>query len=97
LNRYGRPIIADTYIAMQRGPVPSTIKNYIDERWNWVGKPDGFDDVVVLDGRQGLKRLYPGAQKPDFKLLSRSDIKCLDEAIAFCEDKTADELSAITH
>jgi uncharacterized phage-associated protein len=30
LNRYGRPIVADTFIAMPNGPVPSTIYDFIN-------------------------------------------------------------------
>lgn len=46
LNRYGRPIIGDTYIAMPRGPVPSAIKNYIDHNWDF---PDfGVDTTPPL-------------------------------------------------
>jgi uncharacterized phage-associated protein len=97
LNRYGRPIIGDTYIAMRMGPVPSTIKDFIDQKWNWVGKPDGFDDVVKLDNQQALTKLYPGQRRPEFKLLSRSDIQCLKEAIEFCSNKSAIELSETTH
>lgn len=97
LNRYGRPIIGDTYIAMRMGPVPSTIKDFIDKKWNWVGKPDGFDEAVMLDDNRPLTRLYPGERKLDFRLLSRTDMRCLDEAIEFCADKTPDELSDITH
>ena len=97
LNRYGRPIIADTYIAMQRGPVPSTIKNYIDRKWNWVGKPDGFDEAVQFDDTANYSKLYPGKRAPRLEFLSGSDIECLDEAIAFCSDKSFDELSVLTH
>ena len=97
LNCYGRPIIGDTYIAMRMGPVPSTIKDFIDQKWNWVGKPDGFDDAVRLDTSRSLTRLFPGECELAFKLLSRSDIQCLREAIEFCVNKAPDELSDITH
>lgn len=97
LNRYGRPIIADTYIAMPRGPVPSTVKNFIDGNWDWCDKPEGFDDAVRIVRVRGLLQLQPGTRPPDYSRLSESDIECLREAIAFCADKTADELSWSTH
>ena len=97
INRYGRPIIGDSYIAMPRGPVPSTVKNYIDEKWNWVGKPVNFDKFVTVAVSGGLRRLLPGEEAADMELLSESDRECLSEAIEFCRGKSADELSRITH
>ncbi|MDZ4791618.1 MAG: Panacea domain-containing protein [Hyphomicrobiales bacterium] len=96
LNRYGRPIIADNYIAMPKGPVPSTIKNYIDRKWSRVGKPDGFNKAVNIE-RRGLNKLYPGERSPDLSVLSQTDLECLQEAIDFCREKSADELSELTH
>lgn len=97
INRYGRPIIADTYIAMPRGPVPSVIKDFIDQNWNWVEKPEGFDDAVNITVFQGMRRLMKGKRPPNLDLLSESDIECLKEAIEFCLGKSADELSNLTH
>lgn len=97
LNRYGRPIVADTYIAMPRGPVPSTIKDYIDEKWNWVDKPDDMDAVIVFDRSKRLVRLMSGTQKPNLSVLSETDIECLAEAVEFCRGKSPDELSRVTH
>jgi uncharacterized phage-associated protein len=97
LNKYGRPIIADTYIAMPQGPVPSTIKNYIDQNWNWASPPDGINDAIVIDRSGRLPKLMPGKRKSNFEILSTTDIQCLKDAIAFCADKDSDELSDITH
>lgn len=97
INRYGRPIIGDTFIAMPKGPVPSTIKNYIDENWDWVGKPEGFDRFVAIRRPFGLRELHPGEQPPDDTILSESDRRCLQEAAVFCRGKTARQLSDLTH
>jgi uncharacterized phage-associated protein len=97
INRYGRPIIADTYIAMPRGPVPSTIKNFIDEKWDWVDRPEGFDDAIKIGHDQYLKHVWPGAKGPNMGLLSQTDVECLQEAMAFCRGKSATELSDLTH
>ncbi len=97
LNQYGRPILADTYIAMPMGPVPSTVKNFIDHNWDWIPKPEEFDSAVVIDRTKGLSRLMPGKRKPDLSVLSQTDVECLDQAIAFCADMSASELSRITH
>jgi uncharacterized phage-associated protein len=97
VNRYGRPIVADTYIAMTQGPVPSTIKNYIDGRWDWVSEPEGIRDAFIMERGRGLPKLMPGNREAAVEHLSDTDIECLREAIAFCADKSPDELSLITH
>lgn len=97
LNRYGRPVIADTYVAMPQGPVPSTIKNFIDKNWDWIEKPEGFDAAISVERHKGLLRLHVAKKRTKFPRLSESDVECLREAIAFCKDKSADELSAATH
>ena len=97
LNRYGRPIIGDTYIAMPQGPVPSVVKDYIDQRWDWVHKPEGFDEAISVQRQAGLLRLLPGQRPPNRSALSETDVECITEAVEFCKDKTADELSLLTH
>jgi|ERR1700732_2351936 len=96
INRYGRPIIADTYIAMPRGPVPSTIKNFIDEKWDWVDRPEGYDEAITIT-TGSLRRLMRGLRKPNTSFLSDTDMECLKESIAYCANKTSDQLSDITH
>lgn len=97
LNRYGRPILADTYIAMPKGPVPSTVKNYIDENWDWVDEPSSLGDAIRIDRSNRLPKLMPGKRQPNLDVFSESDIACLKEAIEFCSRKSAAELSTLTH
>lgn len=44
LNRYGRPIVADTFIAMANGPVPSTIYDFIEGKLDQAGDHKGDRD-----------------------------------------------------
>ena len=97
LNRFARPIIADTYIAMPMGPVPSTIKNYLDANWQWLREPEGFAEAVKIDRTGAFPALMPIEGRVAIGFLSPSDIDCLLEAIAYCKDNTPDELSNITH
>tara|TARA_R110001599_G_scaffold73783_9_gene203999 strand:+ start:7453 stop:8001 length:549 start_codon:yes stop_codon:yes gene_type:complete len=97
INNYGRPIIGDTFIAMPRGPVPSTIKNYIDHKWDRVEKPDNFDLYISIDNSSGLRCLRVGGTNYNEKLLSATDRTCLGEAVEFCRGKTAKQLSDLTH
>jgi uncharacterized phage-associated protein len=97
INRYGRPICADDYIAMPQGPVPSTIKNFIDQNWNWVQKPEAIEDAIQIDNSSRYARLMPGKKTLDVSALSETDQECICEAIEFCVKKRPEELSAITH
>lgn len=97
LNKYGRPIMADTYIAMPKGPVPSTIRDYIEQNWLWVDRPDDLDRAITIDRSGYLPKLRRGTRDADLSVLSESDIECLREAITFCTAKTPDELSRLAH
>jgi len=97
VNQYGRPIVADTYIAMTEGPVPSTIKNYIDANWYWVSEPEAMNEAFTIQRGRGLPKLMPGTTAPRLDLLSETDKQCLKDAIEFCKGKTTDELSDFTH
>jgi uncharacterized phage-associated protein len=97
INKYGRPIIADTYIAMPKGPVPSTVRNYIEQNWFWVDRPDDLDNAISIDRSGRLPQLRKGTRNADLSILSESDIECLREAIAFCKARTSDELSQLAH
>jgi len=97
INRYGRPILGDNYIRMQDGPVPSRVKDYIDQNWDEVPKPENFDRIVKIRRGLWLRWLYAGAEKGDFSLLSETDMDCIRGAIEFCRGKSKDELSDLTH
>lgn len=96
INRYGRPILGDNYVAMPKGPVPSNVKNYIDEKWEKIHKPAEFDSRLKIT-RGWYRKLYPGDQMPRVDLLSETDKQCIREAIAFCKDKSEPELEKIAH
>ena len=93
LNAYGRPIIADTFIAMANGPVPSTLYDFIKGNLGLSGDPDAFRGAIDTSKHPhiGAKRAY------DPLVLSKSDIECLDDAIAFCKPKGFSHLSQLTH
>lgn len=97
INKYGRPIVADNFKAMVKGPVPSTIKNFIDANWKWIDRPEDVDEAFLVDRSGYLPRIMPGRNDFDLSHLSESDKECLSEAIAFCVPKNADYLSHLTH
>jgi hypothetical protein len=81
LERYGRPITGDDFIAMKQGACPSKIydsmkvlrgeknTNYLPDSEKYLSVDPETYDVSVKD-------------MPDINVLSASDIECLDEALS---------------
>lgn len=95
LNKYGRPIVADTFYAMSNGPVPSAIYDFIKGDFDKSGNPKLIVDSLTFGNNR--YREMNAKRKPNLEVLSLSDLECLDEAIAFCSDKKFTYLSRITH
>jgi uncharacterized phage-associated protein len=93
LNRYGRPIVADTFIAMPNGPVPSTLYDFVKGDFGLSGDPDAFKDAIDT----GKYPTISGKRAAEVGALSESDLECLDEAIAFCRVRGFGHLSQLTH
>ena len=93
LNRYGRPIIADTFIAMPNGPVPSTLYDFVKGDFGLSGDPDAFKEAIDTHGYPTILQ----RRAPEAGVLSESDMECLDEAIAFCRSRGFGHLSQLTH
>ena len=87
LLKYGRPILGDTYVKMEYGPVPSFVKNVVDENI------EGLEEVVAKYHRYFVKALI----EPNLEYLSESELACLKEAIE--ENKNLDfpQLTAKSH
>src|SRR5712692_652984 len=71
LNRYARPIVADTFIAMPWGPVPSTIYDFIKGDLEFAGEPEYFANAVEVQRLQHPQ--IRAKRKPDLAYLSDSD------------------------
>jgi hypothetical protein len=48
LNRFGRPIIGDTYVAMHDGPVPSAIYDIIKGNLDHFGNSQDMEDALLI-------------------------------------------------
>jgi uncharacterized phage-associated protein len=93
MNKYGRPIVADTFVAMPNGPVPSTLYDFIKGNLGLSGDPEAFRGAIEVANHPHIsaKRQF----NPD--VLSVSDVECIDYAIAFCRYKGFGHLSQLTH
>lgn len=95
INRYSRPIVGDTFIAMPNGPVPSTLYDFIKGRLAEAGDPEAIISALRIE-----QTPYPtltAHREADFDKLSPTDVECLDEAIQFCRPKRFGTLSGLTH
>jgi uncharacterized phage-associated protein len=95
LNRYARPIVADTFIAMPNGPVPSTIYDFIKGRLHNAGDPEAV--IKAFSVAQAPWPRVNALRDADTSVLSQSDVECLDEAIQFCKRRNFGTLSTLTH
>jgi uncharacterized phage-associated protein len=96
MNRYGRPVTADTYIAMQNGPVPSRIRDYIEGNYLFFQNSDQVAGAISVDRAPRYPEIS-AAREPRLEVFSQSDLECLRNAISLCKRKTFWELSDLTH
>lgn len=92
LNKFGRPIVADTFVAMNNGPVPSTMYDFVRGKLFQAGDAEAVQQALTSHGPKII-----ALKEPDLTVLSQSDIECLQEAIQFCKDKPFGYLSDLTH
>lgn len=96
LNKYGRPITGDTYIAMEYGPVPSAIydmfKAVRGDGYQWEDINTLKKDIRVRD-RYYVEPLHDA----DTRMLSASDIEILDWALSKYGKLSWDEIIQKSH
>ncbi len=94
LERYGRMILGDKYVAMDNGPVPSIsydiFKDVRDKR-QYVITPEAFSAFDVK-GRE----IHP-LRKANLDFLSETEVECLDEAISKYRRMSPTKLVQIAH
>ena len=83
LNKYGRPILGDYYVAMKNGPVLSKLYNLIKKSCDAF---DVVDDKLVMPKRSS-----------DLEYLSASDIEALEYAFNQYSQYRTFDISDMTH
>jgi Protein of unknown function (DUF4065) len=96
LNKYGRPVLGDRYIAMDHGPVPSVIYDWFKGDLNWAGDPEAIISAVNFN-RQASYVFATAKREPEMDYLSPSDVAALKSAIALCKDRPFSQLSRLSH
>lgn len=95
LERYGRLIFGDTYIAMKHGPVPSGVYDMLKD----ARQQTGFYRYPQAGGAFTIVKDYcvqPG-RPANLEWLSDSDIECIDETIAQYDHKSFAALTELSH
>jgi hypothetical protein len=97
LQRYGRQIFCDRYIAMVFGPVPSLAYDIVKSvRENAAGyyfpEPNPATALKAPDNRTVLV-----SRKANMDLLSASEINCLDDAYEMIKGLSFQEVKELTH
>lgn len=99
LNKFGNTILGDTFIKMEAGPVPSHV-------YNLVRMADGTYEGAWL-GSKGIEyakehirangKYLHAVAAPDIDYLAQTEKECLDNAIAFCRNRSFIDLKRISH
>jgi len=94
LARYGRFITGDVYVAMRHGPVPSGAYDIIKQARGdgWAAFPEPVEQAFQVE-HNNVRPLRPA----NTRLLSASDVECLDETVAHYGHLSFSALRAISH
>ncbi len=88
LVRYGRFIVGDVFVAMQHGPVPFRIYDFLISL-----RQNSQSSYFVISQNHYIE----STQKPDLEEFSESEIRCLEESVQENKDLSFYELSKKSH
>lgn len=94
LERYGRLICGDRYIAMKNGPVPSRVYDMLKDAQRgilYLSYPDA-EGAFAVEGYR-VKAL----RSPDMDMFSDSDLECLDESLRRYDHYSFGALTRLSH
>jgi uncharacterized phage-associated protein len=103
LNRFGRPITFDNYMAMANGPVPSFAYDVLkaEASPSRLGITDlqGWPWDRIADAHANSKAfIYRGAKRePSSELLCESDLEALSDALTTVRSLTFGQIRKLTH
>lgn len=96
LAKYGSPILADRYIAMKNGPVPSLIYDFFKgirgDGFKYAEAQSFYNAFTIKD-----RYIVTGKEKPNLDYLSKSNIGCIEDAIRDNHDLSFGQLSDKSH
>ncbi len=95
INKYGRPIIGDTYIRAKYGQMPSGVRDLIKKN-KWLGQQylDLLSSSLVVD--RPYDKLT-ALRTPKLEYFSDTDVECLKNALSKYGDLSFDDLLWVSH
>lgn len=94
LRQNGRTITGDRYFALPKGMVPTDAKHLLDGDTTEMETPEGYlDNWIRRSGQYSFKVV----NTPDLSEFSQSDIDVLERVVAVYGEKSAKELSELSH
>lgn len=106
LTRYGKPIVGDTYVRLDYGPVPSKALDIINDVQDnrpvsyesGKSNKDKFEEFLVIKKRRfGRYPIFLSKKDPDLNCLSESELEAIEETIKKYGQYSPIELIDITH
>jgi len=100
LKKYGSPVTYDTYINLEHGPIPSSVKNIVDSA------ADDMDfsvlsDVITIERPHGtdMCRILPTRKftKQDANYFSESELEVLQKVCLKFGDKNTKYIEDVSH
>ncbi len=104
LKNYGTPVTYDVYTNLKHGPIPSTIKNMIDDAVEDM-KHSNLSDVINIETwrkrRTGevMYKIVPNREftENDKKYFSETELEILEKVTKRFKDSTADQIEDASH
>jgi len=100
LKTYGTPVTYDTYINMDHGPIPTTIKNLIDDAADDI-EHSILADTIYFERPSGTNmfRVMPIRKptKKDESYLSQNELDIINKICPRFGDKTTKQTEEVSH
>jgi uncharacterized phage-associated protein len=102
LNRFGRPITFDNYVAMDHGPVPSfaytLLKNEVDLHKTFgTRRASLWDRTEAPEYSKNTYLFSKVKREPNLDALSKSEVDALSDALAVVSRLSFQQLRKLTH
>ena len=97
LQKYARPILGDTYIKMEHGPVPSGIYDLLKK--NPFLDPETLSAIakgITVDMEGDVPRVM-ALREPNLDVFSGTDLTCLRESVEKYANMSVSKLRRLTH
>ena len=100
LKKYGSPVTHDTYINLEHGPIPSFIKNLIDNATDDIERSE-LSDTIIIEKPSGIEmyRFLPQRKfrEKDRKLFSENELETLKKVCVRFGNKSTKFVEDTSH